>query len=435
MLQLSADVFFVAPFSKPHKMNRLSGKKHSAFTLPEILVAVSIFTVVSTVTATLYVRSFRESRRAAIQNQVYDDARFILARVADEVRNGTVDYDEYFNQNVVIPQVKAGVNIVNNGLQKHGLQNYGQNYGRYYSNFFNPGSDTELGFDCNDASGRNKKTCTPLRRTIDRNTGENPFTGKYSEGQNVSSIGEDAFCGIVQYTLDQNLPALFGICTNGAPDRVQEKTQTELYLISSDGTQKTILAREKVGTGSFTLSLLKMNGVDTDNDGISDRFVCSPEFQCRGGDAMDVTPDAVAALNNTAIDSDCFGGDMKAAHVTDLPQFDANVAQPYATDLTDAAVGCDSLANGFSKDFVPISPLRVNVKDIKFIVTPSENPYYAFSEFGDDPSLSQPRVTIILTIEPSLDYTTTSDTFPPLTLIETVSAGSLTPVAAPLLVE
>ncbi|KKU79208.1 MAG: hypothetical protein UY05_C0036G0006 [Candidatus Peregrinibacteria bacterium GW2011_GWA2_47_7] len=105
------------------------------FTLPEVLIAVSIFAMVSTIAAALYAQSFKETRRATTQNQLYEDARYVMGLIADEAKNGMIDYDEYYSQNVV------------------GATNYGQSYGRYYSAFFNPGDDNKLGFDCNDVTG------------------------------------------------------------------------------------------------------------------------------------------------------------------------------------------------------------------------------------------------------------------------------------------
>jgi hypothetical protein len=56
-------------------------------------------------------------------------------------------------------------------------------------------------------------------------------------------------------------------------------------------------------------------------------------------------------------------------------------------------------AKNIYDDFVPISPLRVNIKTLKFIVSPIEDPYKAYSEPGTE--RIQPKVTIILEIEPS----------------------------------
>jgi hypothetical protein len=58
------------------------------------------------------------------------------------------------------------------------------------------------------------------------------------------------------------------------------------------------------------------------------------------------------------------------------------------------------------ENFVPLSPMRTNIIDLKFIVSPLEDPYKAFAE--TDPlagTLIQPHITVILTVEPSASET------------------------------
>lgn len=405
--------------------------RRKGFTLPEVLVAVSIFAIVSTVVASLYVQSFRESKRSSFQNQVYEDARFVLRRIADEIQQGgTIDYDEYYNQNVVIPTGVAPPNST-----PFGLANYGQNYGRYFSSFFNPGSDRKLGFLCNDNVSRNQANCTPLRKTIDRNTGSNPFIGKYAAQDPFP--GEDAFCGTVSYDLlQEGAPAHQGLCNNAknAPDPVEEGKQNvvgerkELYLISADARKKTILAREKIGGTQkdpiYALSILRLDGYDMNNDKIPDSYICNSEFQCRGGDQFDVPK--LPKLEDNTVDSDCFG-DL-VAHATDLPRA-SNL--PGASDLSEDDNKCDPKSGSFSKDFVPISPFRISIKDIFFYITPKENPHYAFAE---NSTFVQPTVTIKLTVVPNPEYATLNEEFDPLTLTLTVSTPVKDPVLAPLLI-
>lgn len=384
-------------------------KKGKGFTLPEILVAVSIFVIVSTVIAGLYVQSFRETRRSNLQNQIYEDARFILQRIGDEIRSGAIDYDEYYNQNVVIG---SGI----------GLANFGQNYGRYYSAFFNPGSDEKLGFTCNDGATRNNRSCTPLRRTLDKNTGENPFTGKYKPTM-TPYPSEDAFCGTVSYNLGIT-PNHKGLCNGTSPDPMKEQTQIkELYLISADARKKTIIARERIGGTTnepvYALAILKLDGVDTNSDSIMDSFVCSSEFQCRG--SADVAKVSTPSVPDPACDA-------TAALPVELPR-------SRTLELEAGDEPCDPKSAGFSKDFVPISPFRVNIKDVRFIITPAEDPRYGFSEDNPAMPLIQPRVTIILTVVPNPEFVTQREAFAPITLLSTVSAGILTPVPAPLLIQ
>ncbi|MBI2638269.1 type II secretion system protein [Candidatus Peregrinibacteria bacterium] len=390
-------------------METKSTKSKYAFTLPEILIAVAIFSTVSMVVSTLYIQSFQETRKANLQNQVYEDARFILQRIAQEARDGMVDYDEYYNQNVVI-------------------DNFGQNFGRYYSSFFYPGQDEALGFDCNTVEAgdgavgtparsakRNRRDadCVPLRKTIDRNTGSNPFKGKY-----LVAVEEDAFCGKVTYERQGAAGGLLGQCNNpaDAPDPTQERLQDRLYLISADGFTKTILAREKIGVDPsgesiYALSMLRLKGIDQNGDGIADHFVCADDFQCRGTDDVPDIDISIEGPNGTRI-------------LTELPRDE---------DLMEGKdIAADHQNGGFSIDFVPISPLRVNITHLNFFITPTEDPHYAFSESG---TLEQPRVTIVLTVEQNPLETGVYKPFPPITLTQTVSSRVLTSISAPLLIQ
>lgn len=372
------------------------------FTLPEVLIAVSIFAMVSTVAGTLYAQSFKETRRATVQNQLYDDARYTMARIAEEVRNGMIDYDEYYSWNVV-------------KNSSYGTTTYGQNYGRYYSAFFNPGDDDDLGFDCNDGT-RNKSDCVPIRTTLDRHTGQNPFDGKFTD----DTVEENALCGKVTYGAGQTFNNdLQGTCTTSG----QAQPQSKLYLISADAKTKTVLAREKIfspsGAEVRALSLLRLTGKDTNNDAMIDSFVCAPEFQCRG-------MNTVAGVTSVGVpDTAC---EVSASFPQQLPRGDSAALEHSANTATVPEL-CDGPNNGYSKDFIPVSPLRATITRLDFYITPLENPQYAFAEKAER---TQPRVTIVLTVGPNPDTTSATDTFVPVTLVETVSSRVLDPIPAPL---
>jgi len=386
----------------------LSSKpSQKAFTLAEMLIAIAIFGTVSTIGVSIYVQSFRENTRANTRNRIYQDASYLLQRIAKEVQEGTIDYDEYYNQNVIklsypIAEVPGIVST-----------NYGQNFGRYYSSFFYPGSDEALGFYCNtadavtpyiynsgidtnDSTKRNIRDCTPLRSTLDRNKGQNPFSGKFLN----AGVKENAFCGTVSYSIGLNSGKNKGVCTDvNTPNVFQSHISNNLYLISADSTQKTILAREKISKSTepdaYALSMIRLKGMDKNDDGFIDSFSCADEFEC--------------------------------TDPTSLP----GIGYPRAADLSESANVADADLWPFSKDFVPISPLNINIKDLKFIITPSEDSHYAFAEPNEQ---NQPFVTIVLTVEENSAATGVNNKIEPLTLTETVSTQLLTPIAAPRLV-
>lgn len=411
-------------------------RRASGFTLIELLVSVAIFAVVAVIVASMYIQAVRETKRTNTQNQIYEDARFLMAKIADEIHGGMIDYDEYYAQNV-IKNSPEGVPVLK--------KNFGQNFGAYYSAFYHPGSDEALGFDCNTVTleemaaypvgstarseKRNRRDCTPIRGTLDRNTGTNPFKGKYVLPRGMSEedmkTKQDAFCGQASQGVLMGSIDNVGQCDGegGAPPSRNWRAADMLFLITKNGMRKTILAREKIGAtdDEYAISVLRLKGIDTDSDNIADSFVCADDFQCRGGNDMDV-----AEVGFSASDTVCFGSE---AQPTDLPRMDLSTGS--TTDLEEVPGGCDSADKGFSKDFVPISPFRVKVTELKFYITPPEYPAYAF----DEGALQQPKVTVVLTVEQNPSYTGIVEAFEPVTLVETISPRVLTPISAPLLTQ
>lgn len=386
----------------------LSKPSRKAFTLAEMLIAIAIFGTVSTMAVSIYVQSSRESNRANTQNRIYEGASHLLQQIAKEVHEGTIDYDEYYNKNVVIPTLNAGDAIPGASA----IKNFGQNFGRYYSSFFYPGSDEALGFYCNNASPsgiyvnfagdtntstkRNFRDCTPLRSTLDRNKGLNPFSGKFLN----ANVKENAFCGTVSYSIGLNSGKNKGLCTDvNTPNVLLSRIQDNLYLISADSTRKTVLAREKITKttepDAYALSMLRLKGMDKNDDGFIDYFFCADDFECGVASAF------------------------------------AGLSYPSTADLSESVNDAGADPWPFAKDFVPVSPLNINIKDLKFIISPSEDPHYAFAETAEQ---QQPLVTIVLTVEENSAATGVNNKIEPLTLTETVSTRMLTPIAAPRLV-
>ena len=394
--------------------------ENPGFTLIELLISIGLFAVVIVFFSSIFIQSIRTSYESNAQNQIYEDARFLMQRIAKEVRSGMVDYDEYYAQNVAIPSGK-------------GADNFGQNYGRYYSSFYNPGTDKPLknpdegnllGFDCNELDAnsptgflRNKSNCVIQTKTKDKNTGQNPFEGKL--GGEIAEK-ENAFCGAVDYKITKEggeiaetktgkLPDGTDLC-NPSAEEAEKKPQHELYLISSDGRIKTIFAREKIGidkdgNSMYALSFLRMKGEDLKGeDGIPDTFTCDDGFGCTGSS----------------------GGSAGCA------KQDPNLPASRAVELDSADTVCDTKDIAFGKDFVPISPFRANIAGFDVYVSPVENPRYAFIE--DNVQYSS-RVKVVLTLEPNPKYFNIKNTFKPITIARTIYSGALNEISAPVLVE
>jgi prepilin-type N-terminal cleavage/methylation domain-containing protein len=169
--------------------------------------------------------------------------------------------------------------------------------------------------------------------------------------KNLGKKEDNAFCGEgTSLTCPLDEPGIFAL-----------HQQDNLYLINGKGTRKTFLATEPVtrelDSGSIeerVLSVFWMNGSDADGNDVTDTWDPGLEF---------------------------------------------NVSDP--ADLAKDLVTTKSEQKMYS-NFIPISPLRSNIVNLKFYISPLEDPYKAFAE--TDPAtgtLMQPHVTVILTMEPS----------------------------------
>jgi len=298
-----------------------------------------------------------------LENAIYEDARFMMERMSREIRNNAIDYEEYFNKNYT----PDGTNPFE----------YGHLYGCYAAQFYNPGKnlaagDDSLGALCNDGSAvTGTSSCTIYRPSLDINTGVNPFVGR--SGSLLASDAS-AFCS------NTSLGNKVKDCTTPGSNLVDE-----LYLIDKTGRTKTIFAKKETNTTpEHALAVVKLNGEDADINGNSDgifqkwqgcssganQFCCASGFDCAG----------IASVEST---------------------------------LGSAA--------GLYKGFVPISPLRTDVVNLSFIVTPVEDPRKAFAETD---ILAQPKVTITLTVKPSASELSKYDGMevPEITLQTTISS-------------
>lgn len=150
-------------------------------------------------------------------------------------------------------------------------------------------------------------------------------------------------CFVNANTIDRNL----GSSQEGAESALNAQTQGELYLISPDAKRKTfyrLLPKNIQPDTEKWLAIYKMEGSDLDGNGVYDSYTNAENFK------------------------------------------------PGPADPTKKII--DNPEDYFEK----ISPSRVNIRDVKFIITPLEDPRKAFAE--PDQQI-QPRITIVLTVEPS----------------------------------
>ncbi len=96
-------------------------KQKKGFTIAELLISTVIFGLIITFSAGVYSSFFSSVRNLKAANNIYEETRFTMERIVAEVRSGTIDYEEYFNQ--------KGANIP------------GKNYCSYNQKFYLNGPD------------------------------------------------------------------------------------------------------------------------------------------------------------------------------------------------------------------------------------------------------------------------------------------------------
>jgi prepilin-type N-terminal cleavage/methylation domain-containing protein len=318
------------------------------FTLAELLIAMTIFAFVGILSSEIFLNVTRYNTRLSLERKIYTDARYVMAKIVRELQRNTIDYEEYYNKIV---------------LGKAAATNYSANYGKYGGNFYDLGDDIR-GAKCKSVINPFPITDAPCdteqgqflnKNTVDTNTGTNPKGASIEADQSKAS----AFC-------DQIAVVPPVLCAGAS------NVQTELYLIDSFGTKKTMLGRELINKllpvpdRQYALSMMQMDGYDTNDDEVIDTWLCSEDYVCTGVDIND-------PLGNS------MGGKY-----------------PKINDLT---AGKPDLSSAYN-DFIPISPTESTITDLKFIIAPLEDPRKAFAERSNKVQV-QPYVTIIMTIEPA----------------------------------
>lgn len=297
-------------------MRKLGSKK--GFTLVEILIAVSLFASVGLISLTIFINITRIQGQLALENAIYEDARFMMERISRSIRNNAIDYEEYFNKTL------------------DSDNKYGEMYGCYAAQFYNPGSGndtflvTNLGFlgaYCNDGNPyTGQDDCVVYKPSVDLNTGEYPHRGL------VGADASNAFCASYLF----NSPA--------GCSPANENEVSELYLINADGTLKTIFASKKVNDSpnEYALAQVQKRGEDRNGDGLTESW---------------------NGCNSVANNLCCTGDYDCPVNGTTLE-----------TTLTTTA--------GIYEGFVPISPMRTTIKRLVFNISPGEDPRKAFAEPG-----------------------------------------------------
>ena len=279
-------------------------RSSSGFTLIELLIAIVIMVIaVGTISATS-VNLYRGYKRQAANNNLYEESRVLLERLSRETMVRTVDYDEYFDH---LSTAKGG--MINPAVVSEKPPDYGKFY-REYSRRFQYIAPPENIFDFNNPQ---RYELDPTDPQFPQDTNEGFFS---TGGDNL--IGNDNA----------------GFTALGGSD-----PQTELYLISPDGKEKTIF--KLLSSGQIGTLVLDLQEQYDNTKPLDEKHRATDGFY----DSW--TP---------------------------------------ASDFTNAVDGM----------FIPISPPDITISNLKFFIAPGDDPRKEFTS-NDPAQRAHPNVTIIFT--------------------------------------
>lgn len=347
-------------------------KQKRGFTLVEVLIASTIFTILSIMATQVFVSVVRIQNRIILENQIYEDARFMMEKIAREVRNNTIDYEEYYRENCAND---TACNALTN------RETFGSLTGCYAQQFYHPGTGgtdpaTGLGALCNDGITPANPSCIVNKTTLDINSGQNPYTNPFADhGPETAS----AVCD------EWNRPnATLGLpCSDPSFHE-----RNNLFLINADGSIKTFIGLQKTNDDpvEHAAAMIKMYGTDPDGDGVKNQWYnpTSPVYgsysQCLPG--YDCT--------NTA-----------STTSPGLRPIYYNDPRIHTLEYSMENISGNDRVFIF-RGLVPITPLRTNITSLKFYVAPLEDPRKAFAETDPAQGITQqPHVTIVMTVQPA----------------------------------
>lgn len=288
----------------------------AGYTFVELMVAISIFSMVMVIVASIAINFNASQQRERARNLVIEETQFLMSRITEAIRLNAIDYAEYYSNSALDPFEAPTTTVYADDPREYDWHFYylptceaGEKHGQ------NLGLD-EIECDRIAASG-------------------NLNLGVFDTGADDDPNNDD-----------DTLSALKSIIP-GDPEWPPQR-QIELYLIDSTGTKKTIFRR--IG-----------NGVDDDTDGQADEdqgsyWLPGADGNIDGGERLALL-EAVATRD---IDNDPF-------------QYkDFEPAEDFKEDDTDVAIDPD--------DFVAITPKNIDIVDLQFYISPLDDPRKRFAD-------------------------------------------------------
>ena len=256
------------------------------FTLVEILVVMSIFSLVSMVALNAFFSTYKVQIQSSSTNALISESRVLMDKVVRIVEKNKLDYEEYFYQCNVAQKCP----LINYENKVEAGSEFGREDGLYTWQFYDPGfRNAELsirdsyGLVCQNAGGiildypNDACASGPLRFS------EDIHIGSFYQDNGINN----AFS--IQSNYNQN--NVNGLASPAAgklyvlPD-TDSVIVSELYLKSMDENKKTIIGRELNGDNNM-LSVLELISGDNESDGAnkknSKKFTCAPNYDCGVG--------------------------------------------------------------------------------------------------------------------------------------------------------
>jgi len=222
--------------------------KKPAFTLIELLVTTTLFTVVVTMASAAFSHFFKSVSKTTLNSNLYEEARFIMERIAKESRENTINYEEYWNKN---PDNTSA-----------DITHYGTNYCSYQENFYTIDLDGNGEAETSDGTG----------------FGKDRIANNTDDAIALKTYNQNAFYLINDRGTEQTILKLLPFKTN-PNDVISSTGLTILKLVGKDwGTDHKKgdpngTPRPDTGEGN--------NKIDT--------WICAEGFECAGKLASELT--------------------------------------------------------------------------------------------------------------------------------------------------
>jgi prepilin-type N-terminal cleavage/methylation domain-containing protein len=352
------------------------------FTILEIIIVIGIFSIVSVISIDAYLNGFRNEQQTNIQNKVVQDAKYVLSQIAKDISESKIDFEEYYSQCVI-----QGACPNKEPLPEAQLENiyYGINHGYYAWQFYDGGfvDSTEslkdgFGTTCKNIAGEvyrfpaDECDSGSLSDSEDSNTGVNPSVISLEDSA-ISAVKDSASAFHSTQKIKGVTTQADGIKLADSKNTVSENMLfNELYLYNQTENIKSIYGLKKIDANNSTVAKMQLTNSEAKSADFAyplQVFTCANDYIC------DSTTSILGLVDNLAIDG--------------IP-----LSTPKRADLYNYTE-----SNLFT-DFVPIAPLSVNIKTLKFLISSKEDPDLAYRETG----IQHPMVTIFLELEPSSKY-------------------------------